>query len=106
MQKIQNLAGFMIARSSLGNPWCFLSNNYTPSWTERIQIMSEHMQNMIDTKGEQRSCLEIRKHFVHYLHGFDGVREYRKRLASLTSLQEAQTILNELSQITNTPENK
>lgn len=106
MQKIQNLAGFMIARSSLGNPWCFLPNNYTPSWTERIQIMSEHMQKMIDTKGEQRSCLEIRKHFVHYLHGFDGVREYRKRLASLTSLQEAQTILNELSQIADTRENK
>jgi tRNA-dihydrouridine synthase len=35
-EKIQNLAGFMIARASLGNPWCFLPDNYTPSWTERI----------------------------------------------------------------------
>ncbi len=35
-EKMQNLAGFMIARSSLGNPWCFLPENYTPSWIERI----------------------------------------------------------------------
>jgi|GEM_PF-2875262 len=93
------LAGFMIARASLGNPWCFLPDNYTPIWTERISIMREHMDAMIKTKGEQRSCLEIRKHFVHYLHGFDGVREYRKRLASLTSLHEAEVILDELSKI-------
>jgi tRNA-dihydrouridine synthase len=71
-----------------------------PTWKERITVMEEHMQRMILTKWEQRSCLEIRKHFVHYLHGFDGVREYRKRLASLTSLHEAETILDELSQIT------
>jgi tRNA-dihydrouridine synthase B len=104
-EKIHNLAGFMIARGSLGNPWCFLPNNYIPSWKERIQIMREHMERMIATKGEQRSCLEIRKHFVHYLHGFDGVREYRKRLASLTSLKEAEIILNELNHITDVSNN-
>lgn len=91
----------MIARASLGNPWCFLPNNYSPVWMERIQVMREHMHRMIHSKGEQRTCLEIRKHFVHYLHGFEGVKEYRKRLASLTSLSEAQTILDELSQMTN-----
>ena len=90
------LEGFMIARGALGNPWCFLANNYLPSWQERIMVMAEHMQRMIATKWEQRACLEIRKHFVHYLYGFDGVREYRKRLASLTSLEEATKILEEL----------
>ena len=89
----------MIARGALGNPWCFLPNNYIPTWSERIAVMTEHMQRMITTKGEQRACLEIRKHFVHYLHGFDGVREYRKRLASLTSLHEAEKILDELEKM-------
>ncbi len=96
----------MIARGALGNPWCFLPGNYIPTWSERINIMREHMKKMIATKGEQRSCLEIRKHFVHYLHGFEGVREYRKKLASLTSLHEAETILDELSQITDIPRNE
>ncbi len=99
MEKIQDLAGFMIARASLGNPWCFLPNNHSPLWVQRISIMTEHMQKMIETKWEQRSCLEIRKHFVHYLHGFDGVRDYRKRLATLTSLEEAKKILEELSMV-------
>lgn len=94
--KINNLAGFMIARAALGNPWCFLPENYIPTWTERIAIMKEHMQKMIETKGEQRSCLEIRKHFVHYLHGFEWVKEYRKKLATLTNLKEAEIILDEL----------
>lgn len=100
---MKNLAGFMIARASLGNPWCFLPDNYTPSWVERISVMKEHMQRMITTKGEQRACLEIRKHFVHYLHGFEGVRDYRKRLASLTTLNEAEIILNELEMIPQLP---
>jgi len=99
IRKMQNLSWFMIARGVLGNPWCFLPNNYIPTWSERIAVMGEHMQRMIATKWEQRACLEIRKHFVHYLHGFDGVREYRKRLASLTSLHEAEIILDELGNI-------
>ncbi len=90
------LAGFMIARWALGNPWCFLPGNYTPTWTERIDVMREHMERMMTTKWEQRACLEIRKHFVHYLHGFEWVRDYRKRLASLTGLSEATKILEEL----------
>jgi tRNA-dihydrouridine synthase len=44
------LAGFMIARGALGNPWCFLPDNYVPTWKERITVMEEHMQRMILTK--------------------------------------------------------
>lgn len=61
--------------------------------------MREHMSRMVATKGENRACLEIRKHFTHYLHGFEGVRDYRKRLAVVTSLLETETILEELSHL-------
>lgn len=94
--KIKNLSGFMIARACLWNPWCFLPDEYTPTWIERIGIMKEHMIKMIESKGEQRSCLEIRKHFVHYLHGFEWVKEYRKKLAKIGNVSEAESILNEL----------
>ncbi len=97
MKKIGNLWGFMIARWSLGNPWCFLPGNYEPTWEERLTVMSEHMRRMVETKWENRACLEIRKHFTHYLHGFEGVKEYRKRLAMVTNLAEAQNILSELA---------
>lgn len=94
--KMENLAGFMIARASLGNPWCFLPGNYEPTWIERLAVMREHMERMVATKWENRACLEIRKHFTHYLHGFEWVRDYRKRLAVVTSLAETENILKEL----------
>ncbi len=99
MKKKWNLGGFMIARGSLGNPWCFLPENYEPTWQERLDVMREHMERMVATKGENRACLEIRKHFTHYLHGFEGVKEYRKRLAVVTSLSETENILKELSEL-------
>lgn len=97
MTKKWNLAGFMIARGALGNPWCFLPENYEPTWQERLNVMREHMARMVETKWENRACLEIRKHFTHYLHGFEWVKEYRKKLANVTSLTETETILKELS---------
>jgi tRNA-dihydrouridine synthase B len=94
-----NLWGFMIARHALGNPWCFLSWDYVPTWQERISVMNEHMRRMVDSKWENRACIEIRKHFTHYLHGFEGVREYRKKLAMVTSVSETENILWELSKM-------
>lgn len=99
IQKMENLAGFMIARWSLWNPWCFLPDNYEPAWQERIGVMEKHMEYMVSSKWENRACIEIRKHFTHYLHGFEWVREFRKKLATVTSLQETACILEELKTI-------
>jgi tRNA-dihydrouridine synthase B len=70
-----------------------------PTWEERLAVMSKHMEFMVNSKGENRACIEIRKHFTHYLHGFEGVREYRKKLATVTSVAETNDILDELGQI-------
>jgi tRNA-dihydrouridine synthase len=95
-KKWKILGGFMIARWSLGNPWCFLPDNYEPTWQERIGVMEKHMEYMVSSKWENRACLEIRKHFTHYLHGFEWVREFRKKLSMTTSVQETHKILEEL----------
>lgn len=100
MTNESTLGGFMIARGALGNPWCFLPGNYEPTWQERINIMKKHMEYMVSSKWENRACLEIRKHFTHYLHGFEWVREIRKKLAMTTSVAETASILEELSIMT------
>lgn len=91
-----SLAGFMIARWSLWNPWCFLPGNYEPTWNERIEVMARHMAYMVNSKWENRACLEIRKHFTHYLHGFEGARVIRKKLAMTCSVAETAQLLEEL----------
>lgn len=35
----KNLDGFMIGRASFGNPWCFLADNYEPTFGEILDTM-------------------------------------------------------------------
>jgi tRNA-dihydrouridine synthase len=39
---LKNLDGFMIGRSSFGNPWCFLPGNYEPTLDEILVTMRDH----------------------------------------------------------------
>lgn len=96
MAKKKNLDGFMIGRGSFGNPWCFLPGGYKPTLEEILKTMGRHAQLLVEYKGEDRACLEIRKHLVQYLHAFEGVKEFRKRLVSVESLAQLTGILDDV----------
>ncbi|MCD5380747.1 tRNA-dihydrouridine synthase family protein [Candidatus Gracilibacteria bacterium] len=123
MEKVKNLAGFMIGRGSFGNPWCFISdvhnpenitdpdekkkyshldpNNfvdglYYPTLKEMLDIMDFHAKALVDTKGEKKGSLEIRKHLVQYLKHFPGVKVYRKRLVTTESYENSKNIILEI----------
>ncbi len=96
LAKMKNLDGFMIGRASFGNPWCFLPGGYKPTLEEILSTMACHARLLVDYKGEDRACLEIRKHLVQYLHAFEGVREFRKRLVVVESLARLEGILDEI----------
>lgn len=87
----------MIGRKSFGNPWCFLPGKYTPDLKEILTIMSEHAQLLFETKG-QRGIFESRKHLVQYLHGFAGVKEYRKSLVTAENLEDIKIVLERIGQ--------
>jgi tRNA-dihydrouridine synthase len=40
--------------------------------------------------------MEIRKHLVQYLHSFPGVKEYRKRLVMVDSLDVVRGVLDDI----------
>jgi tRNA-dihydrouridine synthase len=46
----KNLDGFMIGRSSFGNPWCFLPDGRRPVLEEILATMELHAKLLIDTK--------------------------------------------------------
>ena len=83
----------MIGRASFGNPWCFLPGGYIPTLAEILAIMHEHGQLLVEAKG-RKGILESRKHLVQYLHGFAGVKEYRKSLVSVESLEDIDNVLS------------
>ena len=85
----------MIGRASFGNPWCFLPGSYIPTLSEILVIMHEHGELLVAAKG-RKGVLESRKHLVQYLHGFSGVKEYRKSLVSVESLEDIDLVLSRI----------
>ena len=69
--------GIMVGRATLGNPWIYQSliegldkeeqaSLYQPSNEERLNIIIEHLNLMIEEKGEYVAIREMRKHISGY----------------------------------------
>jgi tRNA-dihydrouridine synthase len=86
----------MIGRASFGNPWCFLPGKVIPTLWEVIDTMELHAKFLVENKWEKKGCMEIRKHLVQYLHSFPGVKEYRKRLVMVDSLDVVRAVLDDI----------
>lgn len=93
MAKCKNLAGFMIGRAALGNPWVF-SPNGPPSFAERAALIKQHVAWMVALKGLDRARLEIRKHLIAYVKGIPRASAYRSRLARVETVEEIDEILD------------
>ncbi|MCH2188828.1 tRNA-dihydrouridine synthase family protein [Candidatus Gracilibacteria bacterium] len=96
INKVQDLNGFMIGRASFGNPWCFIPGGYDPTLEEMLQAMEFHATKLVETKGERKGSLEIRKHLVQYLKHFPGVKAYRKELVTTESLGNSLRVIESI----------
>ncbi|MFH1689023.1 MAG: tRNA dihydrouridine synthase DusB [Candidatus Eisenbacteria bacterium] len=85
-------AAVMIGRGAVGNPWLF-EDAETRRWTgraadprtlgETLATAIEHLNLMVESKGEHRGVLEMRKHLVAYLRGFHGASHLRAELVRI-----------------------
>ena len=87
----------MIGRSAVGNPWIFsrcaqLAASGTaeppPGLADRISVAITHLDLMVESKGERRGVLEMRKHIVAYLRGFPGASQLRSELVRMEGHQD------------------
>ncbi len=99
IKKVKNLDGFMIWRWSFWNPWCFLPWNYYPTLEEILTQMEFHASKLVETKGEKKGSLEIRKHLVLYLKNFPWVKAFRKKLVTTESIENTINVINEIREI-------
>jgi nifR3 family TIM-barrel protein len=90
MEKMQNLDGFMIGRGTFGNPWAFLPKKERDSVTlqEKLELLEQHFNWLLEYKNERRALLEIRKHLTGYLKGVENSREFRAQLMSVDTSEE------------------
>lgn len=96
LSKLGNLDGFLIGQASFGNPWVFSLNPHL-TFQDKLPIILNHAQWLIEDKGERVGTLEIRKHLLSYVKGFPQAKQFRSQLCRVSSLAEIQTILTEIS---------
>ena len=88
--------GIMIGRSSLGNPWLFKRIGYfletgkkmdPVSNEERIEVLKEHFELLLEEKGEYTATREIRKFISWYVKGMPNAREFKEKINLIDSIE-------------------
>lgn len=96
--------GLMIGRASLGNPWIFKQIAYylqngeklePISNMEKMEVIQEHFNLLLEEKGEYTATREIRKHIAWYVKGLKHATVIRDKINSLESKEEFEKILSE-----------
>jgi tRNA-dihydrouridine synthase len=98
-QKLENskLAGIMIGRGALGNPWIFREikerTNINVNREELVRVIRKQAERYVDFVGERKAVLEMRKHLGWYIKGFDKAKEIRKEAMGATRYKDLLEIL-------------
>ncbi len=92
----------MIARGTLGNPWIFRESlalwqgkvvPAPPTIGDKVSIVNEQLDSLINEKGEYAAVREMRKHIGWYLKGVYGSAEIRRRVNSIEKADEIKQLL-------------
>lgn len=95
------VAGIMIGRGAMGNPWIFrdirrMAEGLEPvpvSPEERYAMIREHYDRMAETKPANIAVREMRKHIGWYLHGLRGAAQTRARINHCETRDEVLNLL-------------
>jgi nifR3 family TIM-barrel protein len=98
--------GVIVGRGCLGRPWLFadLAGAFTtgvrsprqPSLGDVASVMRRHAELLSAWLGEERGCVEFRKHIAWYLKGFQAGSALRERLGTVSSLAALDDLLASL----------
>ena len=66
-----------------------------PGVDERLDLAAEHLQMLIDYKGEYISVKEMRRHISAYLKGLPHAAEFRSRFHKMDTQAQFMELLDE-----------
>ena len=86
------VAGVMVARGAIGNPWLFREarGGPPPTETERSAVALRHAELNVACYGERRGLLQLRKVLPAYFPDRPG---WRDRLVRVSSMNELRSVL-------------
>ncbi|NDC76364.1 MAG: tRNA dihydrouridine synthase DusB [Chitinophagia bacterium] len=97
--------GIMIGRAAIGYPWIFREIRHyletgehlmPASIGERVHVIRQHLMRSVEWKGRTAGINEMRRHYGNYLKGLPGIREFRQRLVTKSSVEEIDAVLGEV----------
>ncbi|MET6997753.1 tRNA dihydrouridine synthase DusB [Chitinophaga defluvii] len=97
--------GIMIGRAAIGYPWIFREIKHyvqtgevmaPPTLEERVAVCKKHLRKSLEWKGPKVGIFEMRRHYANYLKGLPNIKEYRNRLVILNTLEEIESVLDEV----------
>nr|WP_146825677.1 tRNA dihydrouridine synthase DusB [Aeromicrobium flavum] len=97
--------GVVVGRGCLGRPWLFrdLAAAFEgrtvatlPPLGEVMAVMRRHAELLGEWLGEERGCVEFRKHVAWYLKGFPAGSSVREQLGKVSSLRALDELLADL----------
>ena len=97
--------GVVVGRGCLGRPWLFrdLAAAFKdedvlelPSLGEVAGVMRRHAELLGELLGEERGCIEFRKHIAWYLKGFAAGKDVRGQLGMVSSYVQLDDLLSRL----------
>jgi len=97
--------GVVVGRGCLGRPWLFRdlaaafagdTRTVMPTLGEVAGWMRRHAELLAADMGEERGCIEFRKHIAWYLKGFRAGGQMRHALATISTLADLDALLADL----------
>lgn len=98
------IAGLAIGRGAVGRPYIFQEIRSAiegrewepPSRVETLDLAIEQLDLTLKDKGERLAVLEMRKHLISYLKGFDEAKKLRDQLMRIDSSGGVRDFLEKL----------
>jgi len=95
LEKIKqyNLAGVLIGRAALGNPWIF--KGVVPTTEERFKVLLEHCEKFRDFFPKSDFSI-MRKHLAWYIKDFPHAAEVRNQLMQVKNIDDVKKIFSKI----------
>jgi tRNA-dihydrouridine synthase len=99
-------AGLMVGRGALGNPWIFRGLTGKPEDAfplpgEVVSVIQQQYEMMSEYIPENHLYHILRGQLLHYIKGFRGASELRRKATGVDSMEDLSDILYELEQLLN-----
>ena len=105
-EKLGNLDGLMIGRGTMGNPWLMkeifeafhgdATYRGPTTFAEKLPWFIKHLELSVETKGERKGTLEMRKYLASAIKDFKNASDYRSKVVHIETLADGIRVLHEV----------